>query len=81
MAQAPKTPASQSPTSAHRRMATYRQRMRAAGLRPIQIWVPDSRDPAFAEKCRQQALAIAAGDPAGDELMDFVDQVYEWPED
>ena len=81
MAHAPKTPASRSPIPAPQRMATYRQRMRAAGLRPIQIWVPDSRDPAFAEKCRQQALAIAASDPAGDELMDFVDQVYEWPED
>ena len=68
------------PASPSRRMATYRQRMRAAGLRPIQIWVPDSRDPAFADKCRAQALAIAAGDPAGDELMDFVAELYQWPE-
>lgn len=68
------------PASPSGRMATYRQRMRAAGLRPIQIWVPDSRDPAFADKCRAQAQAIAASDPAGDELMDFVAELYQWPE-
>jgi len=63
-----------------KRMATYRQRMRAAGLRPVQIWIPDSRAPDFAEKCRRQALAVAASDPAGDEIMRFVAGVYEWPE-
>jgi hypothetical protein len=54
--------------------------MRAAGLRPVQIWAPDSRDPEFAEKCHRQARAVAAGDPAGDELMRFVARVREWPE-
>ncbi len=68
------------PVSAPARMADYRQRMRAAGLRPVQIWVPDSRDPDFAEKCRRQARAVAAGDPAGDEIMDFIAQLYQWPE-
>jgi hypothetical protein len=68
------------PTPALKRMANYRQRMRAAGLRPVQIWVPDSRDPNFAEKCRAQARAVAASDPAGDEIMRFVAGVYEWPE-
>jgi hypothetical protein len=59
-------------------MATYRRRMRAAGLRPVQIWVPDSRAPDFAEKCHGQARAVAAGDPAGDEIMRFAASVYEW---
>jgi len=54
--------------------------MRAAGLRPVQIWVPDSRAPGFAGKCRRQARAVAASDPAGDEIMRFVAGVYEWPE-
>ncbi len=71
---------SKGPAAPQQRMATYRQRMRAAGLRPVQIWVPDSRAPDFAEKCRAQALAIAAGDPAGEEIMRFVAGVYEWPE-
>ncbi len=70
----------QNPVSPPKRMATYRQRMRAAGLRPVQIWVPDTRTPDFAETCRKQARAVAAHDPAGDEIMRFVAAVYEWPE-
>jgi Protein of unknown function (DUF3018) len=62
------------------RMANYRQRMRAAGLRPVQIWIPDTRNPLFAEKCREQAEAVAAGDPAGDDVMRFIEGVYEWPD-
>ncbi len=54
--------------------------MRAAGLRPVQIWVPDVTAPGFVEACRKQARAIAAGDPGGDEIMQFMESVYEWPE-
>jgi hypothetical protein len=68
------------PTPTPKRMANYRRRMRAAGLRPVQIWAPDSRAPDFAEKCHRQARAVAASDPAGDDLMRFVASVYEWPE-
>jgi hypothetical protein len=56
-------------------MATYRQRMRAAGLRPVQVWVPDTRSPEFAEACRRQSRAIAASDPAGDELLHLAEQI------
>jgi Protein of unknown function (DUF3018) len=38
--------------------------MRAAGLRPVQIWVSDTRVPGFAEECRRQCLRIAASDAA-----------------
>jgi hypothetical protein len=61
-------------------MATYRQRMRDAGLRPIQIWVPDTRASGFADACHRQARAVADHDPAGDEVMRFVASVFEWPE-
>lgn len=70
----------ESPAKSTERMASYRQRMREAGLRPVQIWAPDTRSPDFVETCRRQARAIAADDPAGDELMRFVAGVYEWPE-
>ena len=43
------------PVPPPKRMANYRQRMRAAGLRPVQIWVPDTRSPDFVEACRRQA--------------------------
>jgi hypothetical protein len=33
--------------------------MRAAGLRPVQIWVPDTRRTGFAAECRRQCLALS----------------------
>ena len=38
----------------------HRRRLRAQGLRPIQIWVPDVRAPAFKAKAHRQSLAVAA---------------------
>lgn len=37
----------------------YRDRMRARGLRPIQIWVPDTRTAHFAQEAHNQSLVIA----------------------
>ena len=68
------------PVRPQKRMASYRQRMRAAGLRFVQIWVSDTRTPGFVEACRLQARAVAAHDPAGDEIMYFVASVYKSPE-
>nr|WP_244513809.1 antitoxin MazE family protein [Methylobacterium sp. UNC378MF] len=47
--------------------------MRAAGLRPVQIWVPDTRRPGFAEECRRQSLLVAEADAADRELNAFLD--------
>lgn len=35
-----------------------RDKLRSAGLRPMQIWVPDARAPGFAEECARQARLI-----------------------
>lgn len=43
------------------KMKTYRQRLRAAGMRPLQIWVPDVRSPRIAEELRRQSLLTNAG--------------------
>ena len=48
------------PTS--ERVQKRRIALRAAGLRPVQIWVPDTRRPGFADECRRQARAVAAAD-------------------
>lgn len=69
------------PRPASQRVANYRARMRAAGLRPVQIWVPDTRAPDFIRTCREQSLAVARNDPAGTELQRFVDDVADWPEE
>ncbi len=50
-----------------------RDALRASGLRPVQIWVPDTRRPGFAEECRRQARVVAAADAADDDLGAFMD--------
>lgn len=67
-------------TQGKKRALGRKERMRAAGLRPLHIWVPDTKDPQFEAKVRQQAKALAAHDPAGEEVMDWVEVVYEAPE-
>jgi len=76
----PKTHPADTQLSARDRVRKHRESLRAQGLRPIQIWVPDTRQPGFAEKVRQQC--IAANDPEHDkEVFDFMDAVIadtEW---
>jgi hypothetical protein len=40
------------------RVARRRAKLRAAGLRPVQKWLPDTRDPGFVEECRRQSRLI-----------------------
>lgn len=40
------------------RVQKHRAALRAAGLRPVQIWVPDSRREGFAQECRRQSLLV-----------------------
>jgi len=44
------------------RVQKHRNALRLAGLRPVQIWVPDTRRPEFAEECRRQSLAVGKTD-------------------
>ncbi|MFY9971969.1 MAG: antitoxin MazE family protein [Roseiarcus sp.] len=50
-----------------------RAALREAGLRPVQIWVSDTRRPGFAEECRRQARLAAVSDLADQELAAFFD--------
>ncbi len=40
------------------RVQKYRANLRASGLRPVQIWVPDTRRPGFAKECRRQSRLL-----------------------
>lgn len=42
----------------HDKVRAHRNRLRQQGLRPIQIWVPDLRSPAFVEEAHRQSLAV-----------------------
>jgi len=51
--------------------AKYRERLRAQGLRPVQIWVPDTRSKTLAEEVRRQSLRVSQKDES--DLMDELD--------
>lgn len=55
-------------TEARKRVQKRRAALRAMGLRPIQIWVPDTRRKGFAEECRRQCLIIANSEHEKEEL-------------
>ncbi len=40
------------------RVQKHRDSLRARGLRPIQLWVPDVRGSGFAEECLRQSRAV-----------------------
>jgi len=61
------------PTPVKKRVQKRREALRAAGLRPLQIWVPDTRRPGFAEECRRQSRLVAKADRADQDLQDFMD--------
>ena len=52
----------------------HRERLRRQGLRPIQIWVPDVRAPAFRSEAHRQSLAVATSSNAYDDQA-FIDAV------
>jgi hypothetical protein len=58
------------------RVQQRRDAMRAAGLRPLQIWVPDSRKAGFSAECRRQSLIIAQAEAADDALAGFLDAAF-----
>ena len=55
------------------RVERRRDALRAQGLRPVQIWLPDVRKPGFDDECRRQARIVAASDRGDDDLMQFLD--------
>jgi len=53
------------------RVQKHRDGLRAAGLRPVQIWVPDTRKENFAAECQRQSLLVKS-DPQESELLDWL---------
>ncbi len=67
--------ASASPPKPSRvKVREHRERLRAQGLRPIQIWVPDVRSPSFRSEAHRQSAAIAATAHARAD-QEFIDAV------
>lgn len=46
-------------TPVSQRVQKRRKALRLAGLRPVQIWVPDTRLEGFSEACKRQSRLVA----------------------
>ncbi len=64
-------------THVNERVQKCREALRKAGLRPVQIWVPDTRRPGFAEECHRQSRLAAQADKADTDLMGFLDDALD----
>lgn len=56
------------------RVQKRRAALRLAGLRPVQIWVPDTRQPGFAAEYKRQCELASQADMADTDLLDFMDE-------
>lgn len=60
--------------AAREKTRAYRERMRARGMRLIQVWVPDVNAPGFAEEMARQSRAIAESPGEADDQA-FIDSI------
>jgi len=65
-------------TGSRNRVRAHRAKLRAQGLRPVQIWVPDVTAEGFAAEAHRQSCAVAASEHAEDDQA-FVDEISAWP--
>ncbi len=72
-----KSKAKTKPASGAARVAKRRAALRRAGLRPVQIWVPDTRNPAYVADVKRRCLALR-GDPQEKEILDWIAAVSDY---
>jgi hypothetical protein len=65
------------PMSSSARVRKRRAALRKAGLRPVQLWVPDTSRRGFAAECRRQSRLAARADRRDAELLGFLDATLE----
>lgn len=61
-------------TRVSERVKKHRIALRAAGLRPVQIWVPDTRRSGFAKECRRQSLSLL-GDRVEQRTLKWLEEI------
>ncbi|HEC13661.1 MAG TPA: DUF3018 family protein [Acidiferrobacteraceae bacterium] len=57
--------------SIREKVRRHRNKLKNRGLRPVQIWVPDTRSPDLAKELRRQSILASTAD--SNELMDALD--------
>ena len=66
--------------SSRDKVRAHRKRLRARGLRPIQLWVPDTRTAAFKLEAHRQSQVVAQSSHARRD-QDFIDAISLQPGD
>ena len=66
------------PISSAERVERRRAKLRAAGLRPVQVWVPDTRVPGFAEECRRQSRLVRDRETDASRAEDEAWEIASW---
>ena len=56
------------------RVRKHRERLRAAGLRPVQLWLPDTSSESFRRKCERESLSLT-NDPLEAEPLAWIAEV------
>nr|MBV6629386.1 antitoxin MazE family protein [Oceanococcus sp. HetDA_MAG_MS8] len=73
-----------SQTHVNQRVQKHRNALRAAGFRPVQIWLPDTRREGFLEECRRQSVLVAQAEADGVEMdhlsKDALNDIEGWNE-
>lgn len=72
----PTRPKPNRPKTARERMQSRRDRLRRQGLRPVQHWVPDLRDPKVRADIRRQAKLLAKH-PENDAIDKWIEAVID----
>ena len=64
-------------TNINVRVQRHRDALRRAGLRPAQIWVPDTRRFDFAAECSRQSRLVALADAADHYVQPMMEEALE----
>ena len=59
------------------RVQKHRKNLRKGGLRPLQIWVPDTRRAGFAKECARQS-SLVRNDPQEKEILKFIEEIADF---
>ena len=61
-------------TAVTERVRKHRKQLRADGMKPIQIWIPDTRSESFRQKCERESVSLAA-DPLEADTLAWIAEV------
>jgi hypothetical protein len=67
-----------SPTRSAERVAKYRAAKRHAGMKLLQIWIPDPSSPKFPAEARRQSLLVHVTPEEMEWLREAADAIEDW---